>query len=113
MTQGLLYYPNDPELVQGRLNARRVMRKITAISEDDEPKRKLLFRELFADTGNEFYIENPFICDYGYNIHGGENAYANFGCIILDAAPVYIGVLLRTPIAVRSRSALTARQQSS
>ncbi len=91
MTQGLLYYPNDSELVQGRLNARRVMRKITAISEDDEPKRKLLFRELFADTGNEFYIENPFICDYGYNIHWGENAYANFGCIILDAAPVYIG----------------------
>jgi maltose O-acetyltransferase len=91
MTKGLPYNPNDEELVKDRLNARRLMREISAISEDNEPQRKHLFRELFAETGNEFYIENPFICDYGYNIHWGENAYANFDCIILDAAPVYIG----------------------
>ncbi|MEO9662980.1 sugar O-acetyltransferase [Maribacter dokdonensis] len=91
MTQGLPYDPNNAELVKGRLSARRLLREITAISEDEEQDRKMLFRKLFAETGDEFYIENPFICDYGFNIYWGENAYANFGCIILDAAPVYIG----------------------
>ncbi|MEM9258823.1 MAG: sugar O-acetyltransferase, partial [Bacteroidota bacterium] len=26
-----------------------------------------------------------------FNVHWGENAYANFGCIFLDAAPIYVG----------------------
>lgn len=77
MKKGFPYNPNDAELVEGRLSARRLMRKITAISEDDEPQRKRLFKELFADTSYEFYIENRFIYDYGYNIHWGENAYPN------------------------------------
>ncbi len=91
MTKGLPYKPHDRELVRGRLNARRLIREISVIPEDKERQRKQFFRELFAETGKNFYIENPFICDYGYNVHWGENAYANFGCIILDAAPVHIG----------------------
>ena len=31
------------------------------------------------------------MCDYGYNIHIGENFYANHGLLILDAARVEIG----------------------
>ena len=91
MISGLPYNPHDKELAQGRLKARRLIRNISAIPEDKERQRKHFFRELFAETGSKFYIENPFICDYGFNIYWGENAYANFGCIILDAAPVYIG----------------------
>lgn len=91
MIKGLPFNPYDKELIKGKLNARRLIREITAIPEDKERQRKHFFRELFAETGKSFYIENPFICDYGFNIHWGENAYANFGCIILDAAPVYVG----------------------
>lgn len=91
MIKGLPYDPYDKELVTGRRNARRLLREIAGIPEDKERQRKHFFKELFAETGSKFFIENPFICDYGFNIHWGENAYANFGCIILDAAPVYIG----------------------
>lgn len=91
MVAGLPYDPHNKELVRGRLNARKLIREIAAIPEDKEGQRKHIFRQLFAETGKKFYIENPFVCDYGFNIFWGENAYANFGCIILDAAPVYIG----------------------
>lgn len=91
MIQGLLYNPLDEELVAGRQNARQKMRALAAIPDEDETERKALFRELFGATGEEFLIENPFTCDYGSNIYWGENAYANFDCIILDTAPVYIG----------------------
>lgn len=37
------------------------------------------------------YVEAPFHCDYGFNLHVGSNFYANFGACILDCAPVRIG----------------------
>ena len=53
-------------------------------------KQKLL-KELFKKTGNNFYIEPPFHCDYGCNITVGENFYANFDCIFLDVNEIIIG----------------------
>jgi len=37
------------------------------------------------------HVEQDFRCDYGKNIHVGDNFYANFGCVILDVCPVRIG----------------------
>lgn len=36
-------------------------------------------------------IEQPFLCDYGYNIHIGDNFYANHNLVILDGATVKFG----------------------
>ncbi len=91
MIKGLPYNPNDPELIAGRRNARILTRKLLSIPEENEDERKVIFKKLFAVTGKDFYIENSFICDYGFNIYWGENAYANFNCIFLDAAPIHIG----------------------
>ncbi len=33
----------------------------------------------------------PFLCDYGCNIHAGAQLFVNFGCIVLDCAPVTVG----------------------
>jgi len=91
MVQGLLYDPMDKELYKGRLRARALLKKLEEIPADKERQRRHIFKELFAETGERFLIENSFKCDYGYNIYWGENAYANFDCTILDVAPVHIG----------------------
>ena len=36
-------------------------------------------------------MESDFKCDYGCNIHVGENFYANFDVVILDCCEVHIG----------------------
>lgn len=36
-------------------------------------------------------IEQPFYCDYGYNIRVGKNFYANYNLVILDEATVIFG----------------------
>jgi len=54
-------------------------------------ERKQLLRELLGKTGKDFLIEQPFYCDYGYNINLGENFYSNVNCVILDGAPVTFG----------------------
>ncbi len=34
--------------------------------------------------GKNVSIEPPFYCDYGSNIHLGDNVFFNFNCIVLD-----------------------------
>lgn len=54
-------------------------------------KRMELFRNLLGSTGERFVIHSPFRCDFGFNIHIGENFIGNFNLAILDEAPVRIG----------------------
>ena len=54
-------------------------------------KRQQLIRQILGDIGDGFQIEQPFHCDFGYNIHIGKNFYANYNFVVLDEAPVTIG----------------------
>ncbi|PGS47227.1 maltose O-acetyltransferase [Bacillus sp. AFS041924] len=92
MINGELYLAWDPQLVEERVNARRLTREFNLTLETENSKREDLLKQLFGSTGEALYIEPTFRCDYGYNIHVGENFYANFDCVILDVCPVHIGV---------------------
>ncbi len=91
MLNGELYNAADPVLIKERLNARRLTRLFNQTIETDENKRTELLKELFGSTGKSLYIEPTFRCDYGYNIHIGENFYANFDCVLLDVCEIRIG----------------------
>ncbi len=53
--------------------------------------RNLLLKKILGKIGKSFLIEQPFMCDYGYNIEIGENFCANHNLLILDSAKVKIG----------------------
>ena len=92
MLKGELYIPsNDPQLAKDCARSRRITRLFNATTEADLDTREELIRELFGGTGEHFYIEPPFRCNYGFNIYIGENFYTNFDCIILDVCEVHIG----------------------
>jgi maltose O-acetyltransferase len=91
MSNGEMYRPNDPQLEKDRIEARRLTRLYNATHENEAEKRSKLIKELFGSTGENIGIEPNFRCDYGYNIHVGENFYANFDCTILDVCEVRIG----------------------
>ena len=92
MILGEMYIPADPVLVQEREQARILTRKLNDTSEEQLKERSEIVKELFGTTGDNIHLESSFRCDYGYNIHVGENFYANFDCTILDVCPVTIGV---------------------
>ncbi len=91
MLNGELYDAGDDQLTKDRLNARRLSRLYSQTGENEGSIRTELLKELFGSTGNYISIEPNFKCDYGYNIHVGENFYANFDCVILDVCEVRIG----------------------
>ncbi|HDG1730745.1 TPA: sugar O-acetyltransferase [Vibrio cholerae] len=91
MLSGEYYEPSDAELVKLRLEARLITEKLNQTSVSCPDKRVEIIKSLLGSTGNSIHIESTFNCDYGLNIHVGENFYANFGCVILDVAEVRIG----------------------
>lgn len=91
MVAGEMYRPADTELAELRLRARRLCREYNGTTEMQVGRRKLLLEELFGKIGPRFEIEPDFRCDYGLNIFAEDGLYMNFGCVILDVAPVRIG----------------------
>ena len=85
MLAGELYRASDEVLVRERARARKIFREYNR-----EPSRDLL-KELLGTCPTGIFMEPDFKCDYGYNIHLGENFYANFDLVILDVCEVRIG----------------------
>jgi maltose O-acetyltransferase len=91
MLAGEWYVAADPELVRDRENARRLTRHYNQTTETENEERTALLKQLFGSSGDSLYVEPTFRCDYGYNIHVGNNFYANFDCVILDVCEVRVG----------------------
>ena len=91
MLAGELYLASDSRLTKDREYARRMTRLFNQTLENEYEKRTKILKQLFGSTGMSLYIEPTFRCDYGYNIHVGNNFYVNFDCVILDVCEVRIG----------------------
>lgn len=90
--QGLLYDANyDAELINERIKCKEICFEYNHLNPSKIKEREDIIRGLLGKTGKTFLIEQPFFCDYGYNIEIGENFYANFNCVILDGAKVVFG----------------------
>ena len=82
---------NDTELITKRLKCKDLCHEYNALFPSQIDKRNQIIHRLLGKTGNTFLIEQPFLCDYGYNIEIGENFYSNVNCVILDGALVKFG----------------------
>ena len=91
MIAGERYDPTDPELATDRQAASELTAAFNATDPDEDDRREELLRELFGSAGEDLWVEPPFRCDYGYNIHLGDRFYANFDCVFLDVCPIEIG----------------------
>lgn len=90
--RGELYDANyDRELIQERKECKELCYEYNMLHPSDMAARTELIRRLFGRTGKNFQIEQPFYCDYGYNIEIGDNFFANVNCVILDGAAVRFG----------------------
>lgn len=89
MVSGDMYQPSDKQLTEDRERAHIKAQTFNRVDTDLE--RKEIIMDLLGSTGDNITIEPSFRVDYGYNIHVGENFYANFNCVFLDVCPIRIG----------------------
>ena len=92
MLAGELYDANyNEDLMKERLIAKDKCFEYNNIKPSKIEERTEIMKQILGKTGHQFLIEQPFICDYGYNIEIGENFYANHNLVILDANKVKFG----------------------
>lgn len=90
--QGKLYDANnDAELIAERQTCKILCYEYNHLLPSETKRREEIIVSLLGKIGHGFLIEQPFFCDYGYNIEIGENFYANVNCVILDGAKVKFG----------------------
>lgn len=65
--------------------------RLNALSPLCRSEREEIVREMIGSIGGRFVIHSPFRCDFGTNIHIGDNFIGNFNLAILDEAEVTIG----------------------
>ena len=91
MLAGEFYDPLDPELVAARNRARDLCQDLNATRESQTDDRRRILRALFGAGGDDVWMQPPFFCDYGFNIHLGSKCFFNFNCVVLDVCTVRIG----------------------
>jgi maltose O-acetyltransferase len=91
MLAGELYDPFDPELLAARQRARDLCGALNATRESDVEERRRMLHDLFGAGGDTVWMQPPFYCDYGSNIHLGTRVFFNFNCVVLDVCEVRIG----------------------
>jgi maltose O-acetyltransferase len=92
MLRGELYLASDSVLAEERQRARRLLHRMNVEMPGGTPgSYAVVVRELLPNAKPPTWIQAPFYCDYGYNIHLGEDVYFNFNGVVLDGAVVTIG----------------------
>lgn len=92
MLSGLIYDANnDSALIAERLECKQLCYEYNNLAPKEIQARNNKMREIIGIIDGDFLIEQPFLCDYGYNIHIGKNFYSNHNLVILDEAPVVFG----------------------
>ncbi len=89
MLHGELYRAGDPELRAERERAEALLLELNATG--DAGRRISLLRSLLGSVGERVSLRSPFFCDYGYNIHLGDDVFVNFNCVLLDVMSISIG----------------------
>ena len=91
MLNELPYQAWKDGLSEERKENKRKVYRYNKLSLDEEKEQDRLIREIVGKCGETIWVEQPFHCDYGYNIEVGNNVYSNYNLTILDVGKVIIG----------------------
>jgi maltose O-acetyltransferase len=91
MLRGELYRALGEEIAADQARAQELLERYNATRHAEGNLRQRLLRELLGDVGDGVVIRPPFYCDYGSHIAIGPRTFVNFGCVMLDVAPIRVG----------------------
>ena len=92
MHTGELYLPNDDEIFQDQIRKLDRLYDFNMTRPTQLDKRKEMLKEMFAEIGEDCYIEPPLHANMaGAYVHFGKNVYANFNLTLVDDGHIYVG----------------------
>jgi galactoside O-acetyltransferase len=88
----MLYDPADGDIVEEQTACLDRLYDFNHTRPTEMDKRQALMKKMFAEIGENCYIEPPFHANWGgKHVHFGKNVYANFGLTMVDDTHIYVG----------------------
>lgn len=88
---GEYYNCHDRIFLEFKDHARKLLGRYHAIPYNQKSAKTALLGQLFGSMGENVSVGQPFICDYGRNIHIGNNVSVNMNCTFVDCNEIRIG----------------------
>ncbi len=89
---GALYDTGDPQIIAHQLQCLDRLYDFNATRPSQLELRQQLLKKMFADIGEDCYIEPPFYANFGgKHVHFGKGIYANFHLTLVDDTHIYVG----------------------
>ena len=87
-----LYYCNDEDLMREQMKALELLYDFNKTRPSEQDKREKILKKMFAEIGDDCYIEPPFHANWGgKNVHFGNGVYANFNLTMVDDCDIFVG----------------------
>ncbi|HAT4298795.1 TPA: sugar O-acetyltransferase [Clostridium perfringens] len=87
-----LYYCNDEDLMREQMKALELLYDFNKTRLSEQDKREKILKKMFAEIGDDCYIEPPFHANWGgKNVHFGNGVYANFNLTMVDDCDIFVG----------------------
>lgn len=92
MVSGLIYDPADEEILQEQMNFQDKLWEFNKLMPSQIKEKRAYMKEVFAECGENCYIELPFRANWGgHHVHFGNGVYANFNLTVVDDGHIYVG----------------------
>lgn len=92
MVAGLLYDPADPEIMKEQVPYQDRLWAFNQLKTSDYEEKQRYMKEVFAECGENSYIELPFRANWGgAHLHLGSGVYINFNMSLVDDGHIYVG----------------------
>jgi galactoside O-acetyltransferase len=92
MVNGLIYDPADPEIMDEQTPYLDKLWEFNQLKPSDGDKKEKYMKEVFAECGENCYIELPLHANWGgHHVHFGNYVYANFNLTLVDDGHIYVG----------------------
>ena len=87
-----LYFSNDGHLMAEQQKCLEQLYDFNRTRPSEQEKRQALLKEMFAEIGENCYIEPPLHANWGGRyVHFGRDVYANFNLTLVDDTHIYVG----------------------
>ena len=92
MVKGLIYDPLDEEIMAEQVPFQDKLWEFNQLKPSDTDKKTAYMKEVFAECGDDCYIELPFHANWGgHHVHFGSGVYANSNLTLVDDDHIYVG----------------------
>ena len=92
MHQTKLYNAGEADLLEEQTGYLDKLYDFNQTRPTEGEKRTKMLKEMFAEIGENCYIEPPFHANFGgHHVHFGTGVYANFNLTLVDDTHIYVG----------------------